>query len=801
MNYKTTYAAYVDADAKTFRNGASGSVLPPPTFTFGDRIECAFTFGENVIAEDDELLLVIDDDYRFYGEAYMANLPAMAYKAHVVTSANAGANSASFTLSTRFPKFRASTNCKDRVIAAMTLSLVKRSTEGEGQDAHEVITVTPIAEGKCYCKGVLQDYGDPMIEMDVPHYYTKDEIDAIAATLTGYTRAALDAKLDIDGYKDTILGWKTAVEGWYNDINNWQSEVSQNKTAVAEMKTAVEGWKSTISGWYDSINGWQQQMTTDKTAVEGWKNAVKGWHDQIETWHGQINTWQADVSTKHGEVSGWRNDISGWKASIETWYGQVSQWYAQIDAWRQQAAASASAASVSAGEAAESARVALAIAHIEAPACTNMGIVLSTTSATLTWEDPTDMVIDGWKGAAVARTIAVLKIGSMPEDYTDGVIVAATSRSPETDTFPLPEGVSFAYLNDYRDTGIAVPVEDSDTVCIKLFTCATNGAWNNLPANEYPTYTTYSWGQLSEYADAGTFLQHIPLGSALDMEHKDFPQHQWIVAGEDCFFPRNPASGHHHVALLSRRVLFTAPCDAPESQWGLTWDTAAVTGITYGLNISGTFVQLAEGTDWEAGDTSVTYDGVEYPISEWYEKNPNTSYSSGTNFTPQRNDIQWMNADGKGGDWFEKQNPWDTCNTSLAARNGFLRNLPEVFRNAMLECIRTCYVYTSYRKRGIGASTTFNAVCFPLNLYEIFKTVVGSITEGRKQLEWFEGGASAIAYLVDGTTASTWWSASAVAYGASYVGYVTAAGTSASYYASSAYGFRPACAFGKRVSL
>ncbi len=343
-NYNTTYTAYVDADAKTFKSGASGTVLPPSTFTFGDRISCNFTFDTNVIAEDDELLLVIDDDYRFYGEAYMANLPAMSYKTHVVTNQNASDKAASFTLSTRFPKFRASTNRKDRVIAVMTLSLVKRTTEGEGQDAREIITVTPLAESKVICKGLLQDYDDPMIEMDIPHYYTKAEIDAIATTLTGYMRATLDAKLAVDDIKTTIEGWKTTVQGWYNNVNNWQGEVSRNKSAVAEMQSTIEGWKSTISGWYDSIDGWQQQVSTDKTAIGNWKTAVKGWYDQIVSWYGQIYTWQAAVSSKHGEVSGWYNDISGWKTSVETWKGKVYEWHTQVNTWQGQVSENKAAA-------------------------------------------------------------------------------------------------------------------------------------------------------------------------------------------------------------------------------------------------------------------------------------------------------------------------------------------------------------------------------------------------------------------------------------------------------------------------
>ena len=465
------------------------------------------------------------------------------------------------------------------------------------------------------------------------------------------------------------------------------------------------------------------------------------------------------------------------------------------------AVSAAAVASAKADEAAASAASAEAVAHRPPPKCNDMGNVIGTTTVKLTWSDPDDLEEDGWVCAEWQRTVAVMKMGGHPASVDDGVIVAATSRSPETDTYPLPQGVSFGYKNAYVMDSVTVEVEDGDTACIKLFSCARTGTWNNLAANEYPSYTSYSWGQLAEYADAGTFTTHIPVGSMLDMENTDLPNAKWLVVDTDCFELQNQAIPHH-VALLSYRALFTEKCDEPENQWALTADAAAVTGITYGLNINGTMTALAEGTDWNAGDTSVTRDGVTYSISDWYEKNPNGNYNYGTNFTPQTNMQQWFSSDGDANQWFTPQNLWDKVNSTLANRPGFQHGLPATFKSCLLTCKRTVYVYTSYRKRGVGESLQYNANVFALTNKEVFNTNTGNVTEGRRQLSFLAIDADhRKCYLDDGRTAVLWWLASVGAGNAGSVFCVSTAGASAGTYAYYAYGYRPACAFGKQASL
>ena len=435
------------------------------------------------------------------------------------------------------------------------------------------------------------------------------------------------------------------------------------------------------------------------------------------------------------------------------------------------------------------------------PKCGDMGNVIGTTTIKLTWSDPDDLIIDGWTCSEWQRTVAVMKVGSYPTSVDDGVIVAATSRTPSGDTFPLPSGVTYGFKSAYQVDSVTVDVEDGDTACIKLFSCSRNGSWNSLVANEYPSYTAYSWGQLGDCADAGTFTQHVPIGSLLDMENEDFPLAKWLVVDEDCFEPENPAIAHH-VGLLSYRAFFTAPCDAPEQLWAQTADTAAVTGITYAVKIDGTMTQMTENTEWTAGDTSVTIDGIVYPIAEWYEKNPNASnYISGSNYTPQTNMQNWFESDGAAGQWFTPRNLWDNVNSTLQARVGFQHGLPQAFRSCMLPCKRTAYVYTSYRKRGIGSSVTFTANAFALNNTEVFNTAVGGIAEGKKQLSFLAtGDDKKVCYLEDGKTAVSWWLASANTNHAYNVYSVSTAGASSNSIAGNACGYRPACAFGKQAN-
>lgn len=175
MPYNTVFTAYIDAERKKFCSIQTGhTVLQPPTFVFGDRIGVSLQFDSGVIASGDKLMLVIDDDYYFY--ASDANLAAMS----VATCEATAQDSVNFTASTRFPKFRDATNGKERVIAIMTLSRVVHSHEGYDDDE---ITIVPLAEGKVICKGLLADEGDAPVELDVPTYYTKAEIDAIKAAM------------------------------------------------------------------------------------------------------------------------------------------------------------------------------------------------------------------------------------------------------------------------------------------------------------------------------------------------------------------------------------------------------------------------------------------------------------------------------------------------------------------------------------------------------------------------------------------------------------------------------------------
>jgi len=429
-------------------------------------------------------------------------------------------------------------------------------------------------------------------------------------------------------------------------------------------------------------------------------------------------------------------------------------------------------------------------------ACGDMGVEYGDGQVDITFSEPPALVVDGVTMATWQRTVAVMKVGYYPTSVTDGTIVAATSRDPSGETFVLPQGVSYGAKDAYMVSPATVSVSDASTARIMLFSCTRDGVWNAVTENRYPTQNTYSWGLLAWLADAGTFLSRFPVGTVLDMEHPDFPGAEWVVVGEDCFSPTDSIGGHH-VGLVSRNALFSAPGDEREGYLAYTEDTAAVTGVKYALSVNEEIVQLTEGTDWDAGDTSCTYGGETYPISEWLEINP-AGQNAGSNFTPQRNDVQWMNSDGAGGAWFAKQNLWDKCGSSLAARAGFLRNLPSTFRACLLNCARTCVNASPHQIRGRGSTSTFNAKVFPLAQGELESVASSSASyEGYTQLPLFaERGVGA---LLD----SSYWLATALPTSKSNAMYLSLAngGTLKNNNGIGvSFGWRPACALGRPSS-
>lgn len=446
----------------------------------------------------------------------------------------------------------------------------------------------------------------------------------------------------------------------------------------------------------------------------------------------------------------------------------------------QDAAQSATAAQDAQDAAEEAARSALKI--VIGPV-SDKGIVYGSASCQVSWTDPDDVVLYGAVIALWKRTQVVMKAGSYPTGPEDGTVVGYTDREDATYS-----------KNHYQGTALVVSgLEEGETYYFKAFGQTTAGVWNDLTANEFPEYTSITPYILAEHTEAGDIQDYVALGDLLDAEHPDFPGANWRVTGFDCNTPANAAITHT-LDLEMEQVLFTAPCDAPEAQYALTEDEAASAGKAYYAHVGSAYTLLTV----TEGATVATLDGVDYPISEWFEKNPNTSYQYGTNIISQMNSHYWMNSEGAAGEWSAgfKATIWDTMAPALASRNGFLHSMPQAWKDAIIPVRRIAAIATLY---GGGFETWEAKVFFP-SLYEVFGTSNGGGNEGKAQFGYYVGAANEtrIKTLLDSPSiASTWRLGSPNVSGGYGVCYVTATGAGTSSGANGAYGFSPACAIGK----
>lgn len=365
-------------------------------------------------------------------------------------------------------------------------------------------------------------------------------------------------------------------------------------------------------------------------------------------------------------------------------------------------------------------------------ACSGMGEILEENAFTMTWIDPDNVTLNGATLAAWNQTVLVRKVGSYPADHTDGTILAATSRA-------------LGNKNAYRSTGYT----DSDrtegtTYFYKLFSQTTAGVWNNLTGNQFAESTSMSWGMVQAFVRAGRGAELFPVGTVFEVEHPEY-----TVDGHGIYFR---VSGHdqvpaadetltHTMCLEMVDVIFSAPYDNPEYLYALTEDTTAQAGKTYYTYANGTYSAIAEGTDYDVGDP--------VPEGSWYEKNINSSRAAnGSNNPVHSNLIQWANSGGAANQWFEKQTLWDTCNTTLAEKNGFCRNIDPEF----LAVVKLANLYSRTCDAEGHLLVAHNAKFWPLSRTQI----VNSSGSENEFLAFYANGGSAKKMLAGTSTYRSW---------------------------------------------
>lgn len=353
----------------------------------------------------------------------------------------------------------------------------------------------------------------------------------------------------------------------------------------------------------------------------------------------------------------------------------------------------------------------LEINKISLASCSNLGFFIDGTKLAFSWTDPDDVVLNGATLATWDKTVLVRKEGSYPENHTDGTIIASTSRIGQT-------------KNYYRDHSY-IETEQGNYFYM-LFSNTTAGVWNNLTANKFTNGTGLTWQQVGDFVDAGRGAELFPVGTTFIVDHAEYTTSTGIqgiaftVLGHDQV-PCADETLSHNMCLGMSEIIFNAQYDANELTYVLTNDTVAKANKTYYIYDNSTYIQLVEGTDYNVGDN--------VPVATYYEKNLINRHSGSNNFA-ESNLLQWANSNGSAGEWFVKQNIWDTCGTILNGKNGFLKCLDSNFLSVVKEAELTTNTY-----KGISFQT-MSAKFWLLSLTQVFGTNNGGIQEN-EQLTYF----------------------------------------------------------------
>ena len=418
----------------------------------------------------------------------------------------------------------------------------------------------------------------------------------------------------------------------------------------------------------------------------------------------------------------------------------------------------------------------------------NVGIHEHNNVVQITWSDPVDNVTaDGATLAYWGKTRLIYKMGGFPEDENDGtVLVDNTVRNAYHDTpFEFDMGV----LSDYY---------------FALFTCTTGGVWNTSDSAPRFELDHVSFATIRQLLRSNIPLSTIGLsvGGVVNIQTSSrFPNLRWRLVDENyhgcelydstrtkaaIFIPQYLlAEGDSENAIMSQ-------FDAPELAYAVTDDEYFLSGKVYYTLVDADYVALAEGTDWNAGDSVA--DWTAQHSADVYSHNNAQRISNGNNNWKDSNRRQWFHATGV--DWFEKQNIYDKLSSYADYHSGFLTG----FDTGFLELVMPVYNKTARNTIAItaggyggGTDVTLDKFWLP-SIKEVFGTNNNGIAEGA-QFDYFQNIAVSnedrIQYDEDGTPRYVFLR-SANPGSTSSVYYITASGTSSNRLANFAYAVLPA---------
>ena len=204
---------------------------------------------------------------------------------------------------------------------------------------------------------------------------------------------------------------------------------------------------------------------------------------------------------------------------------------------------------------------------------------------------------------------------------------------------------------------------------------------------------------VQHFVRAGRGPELFPVGTVFEVEHPEYSDtngHSLLfrVAGHDQV-PAADESLTHTMCLDLIHVLINANYDYNELQYAITADETAQAGKTYYRYSDGSYTEV---------EAQV---GQQIPESEWYEKNLAIWVSSGSTDPQNNNVVQWLNSIGAANEWFTPQTIFDTCQPSLAARNGFCRFIDPEFFAVIQPAKLTTSTYTTEWRTITYASQKF----------------------------------------------------------------------------------------------
>ena len=710
-----------------------------PSMSFGERPVFTLDFPEGTLVAGDEITIGVDLDLYFYNQATGGDAPVLAAVRHVVTSEEAAAGSVEMTLSTRTAAFRDAVNGQTRPLSPRLGVYQKRT-------ADDVVTYATLCRACCIINPVVIDADAVPIDLDISHYYTRDEIDAIVRDMESALQRVWIAEMragtaatDAEAARSAAVTAKTAAETARDGAVTAKTGAETARDGAVTAKTAAE----------TARDGAVTAKTAAETARDGAvtaKTAAETARDQAGYLSNGTDEQVAPLGVEHS-AKVWADQVSAIRDEILT---VVSQHYVGV--------------------------------------ADNYGLTVDGTMISFTWRDPADNDVVHW-----AKTRLIYKQGGFPANENDGIVLldntVRNAHQIEPFTFDMLS------VSDYY---------------FALFTQSTAGVWNVGDDAPRFTTDVLTWGTIAMMSRAGTLLQYpnMHIGSVVDIQTNSlYPALRWKLVHidykgtfeniEDFMLDNN----RHHNSIWIPNYL---PClgdsqtavqiqfDAPEKSYAPTWDTVFLNGKAY-YTVSGeTYTQLEAGTDYENGGS----------IAEWqttqsqtvYTKNHADRVSSGCNSWMMSNIRQGLN--GRGSSLWTPQNEYDVQSSHSFYTTGFLAGFSEGYLANVMPCRNKTARNTVSAISGGGGGgydMTLDKFWLP-SMKEVYNTNINSIAEG-SQFDYFKDVATTNADRIqvdEGGTARTVWLRSAYVSNTRNVYNIFTSGSNSNNTASFAYAFLPA---------